>query len=237
VPKRAIKPTPISNKQQLSELAQNINEHHLAVKTAFESMVRHAEAAGRDLIQAKDQVRHGGWEDWVTEHTDVSLRTASNYMRIARELPKLDEGNRQRVADLSLRHALQELSDWPVPYAPKGPGVSDDQRVVNITATPQEKSAVERTIVVTPRPVPDNSEQSPVSEYIPPKVAPQSKPTAFCRDLDDAVVSMSDANLLAALRLIDNAEVNTLARVAKLDDEINLEELAAHLADAAVRAA
>jgi hypothetical protein len=242
VPKRAIKPTPISNEQPLTLLAQNINDHHREVQAVFEGMVRHAEAAGRNLIQAKDQVRYGSWEDWVTEHTDVSPRTARNYMLLTRRLAKLDDEERQRVAVLPLRLALQELADPSVPYQVKLSGTAGGP-VQNITAPHEEKSAACVILVSEHVSAPHGREgglpkqETADVEYFPPRPVPPNKPTAICRDLDDEVVSMSDANLLAALRLIDNAEVNTLARVAKLDDEINLEELAAHLVDAAVRAA
>ena len=140
MPKRAIKPTPISNDQPLPLLAKSINEHHNAVQTAFEGMVLHAEAAGRDLLEAQEQVRYGAWEDWVREHTNVSPRTASNYMRIARELPKLEEENRQRTADLSLTRALEELSDGPIltEYQPKLP--ASEGPVLNVTSQPQADS-------------------------------------------------------------------------------------------------
>ena len=45
----------------------------------------HYRKAGEMLIEAKDQVGHGGWGRWLTKNFDLSAHTASNYMRWARE--------------------------------------------------------------------------------------------------------------------------------------------------------
>lgn len=45
----------------------------------------HYRIAGEMLIEAKDQVGHGGWGRWLAKNFDLSARTASEYMRYARE--------------------------------------------------------------------------------------------------------------------------------------------------------
>ncbi len=38
---------------------------------------------GKLLNEAKSQVKHGDWLNWLRDHAKISPRTASNYMRIA----------------------------------------------------------------------------------------------------------------------------------------------------------
>ena len=42
-------------------------------------------AMGRDLMEAKEQLEHGEWLAWL-EKMDFGLRTAENWMRLAREV-------------------------------------------------------------------------------------------------------------------------------------------------------
>jgi hypothetical protein len=57
-----------------SELQQGNNAGH-----------EHYRRAGEMLIEAKDQVGHGGWTRWLAKNFDLSQRTAQDYMRWARE--------------------------------------------------------------------------------------------------------------------------------------------------------
>jgi hypothetical protein len=44
----------------------------------------HYRAAGQMLIEAKEQVPHGGWGRWLTKNFDMAQRTAQEYMAWAR---------------------------------------------------------------------------------------------------------------------------------------------------------
>jgi hypothetical protein len=44
----------------------------------------HYRRAGQMLIEAKDQVGHGGWGRWLSKNFELSSKTASDYMRWAR---------------------------------------------------------------------------------------------------------------------------------------------------------
>jgi Protein of unknown function (DUF3102) len=94
----------------LPDLAQAIEREHLAAHQAARTALEHALECGRLLIEAKAQVGHGRWLAWVEEHLSFGPRQATNYLRLAREVPKLSEGNRQRVSDLSMRDALNQLA-------------------------------------------------------------------------------------------------------------------------------
>jgi hypothetical protein len=61
--------------------------------------------AGELLLQAKDEVGHGYWTDWLHNHCDLSERTAQAYTRLAR-----NKANPQLSADLTIDDALEVLA-------------------------------------------------------------------------------------------------------------------------------
>ena len=56
------------------------------------------------------------------------------------------------------------------------------------------------------------------------------------RRIDEAVLSSTEANYLASLRLFGRGDLEMVVRVSKLDETINFEELAGFFSDAAVLA-
>lgn len=94
----------------LYDLATEINQCHLACKSAARSMVEHALRAGEYLIQAKEQCAHGEWQDWLEANCHFAARTARAYMQLAAKYPALDEAKRQRVANMPLREAMRLIA-------------------------------------------------------------------------------------------------------------------------------
>lgn len=94
----------------LGHLATRINEEHAKCEVAARTAIDHAIKVGRLLLEAKDQVAHGEWGEWVEKHCAFSQRSAQGYMRVARRAPELG-GNAQRVAPLSLRQGLALISE------------------------------------------------------------------------------------------------------------------------------
>ena len=95
----------------LNGLATGIREKHQAALDAAANAVSLAREAGELLIQAKAQVEHGQWANWLNANVQFSERTAQGYMRLVRELPKLDDEKAQRVAVMPLRQALKAIAD------------------------------------------------------------------------------------------------------------------------------
>lgn len=95
---------------ELMTLAEQINTEHRACDKALRTGLNHAVRAGELLVEAKDQVEHGRWGQWLADNFEGSARTAQAYMKVAREIPNLDGAKAQRVADLSFREVLNELS-------------------------------------------------------------------------------------------------------------------------------
>jgi len=95
---------------ELKDISVEINTEHEIVVNACKSAVEHAIKAGELLVKAKSMVNHGQWITWLKDNFSFSERTAQAYMRLAREYPKLEASNPQRVTDLSMREALNLLS-------------------------------------------------------------------------------------------------------------------------------
>jgi hypothetical protein len=98
-----------ANSESTLNLAARINEAHERATDRAASAVDAARQAGELLLEAKAAVAHGTWSAWLTENVKFSERSARGYMRLARELPKLTEEKRQRVAEIPLRDASKEL--------------------------------------------------------------------------------------------------------------------------------
>jgi hypothetical protein len=85
-------------------LAAEINAAHQAGEDSTRRGLEHFREAGRRLLKAKEQVGHGGWKAWLDQNITFSQRTATDYMRLAREWPKL-------AAAANLRDALRLLTE------------------------------------------------------------------------------------------------------------------------------
>ncbi|MBF5004769.1 DUF3102 domain-containing protein [Diaphorobacter caeni] len=95
-------------------LAQAINDKVLEAESKARGAMECALEAGALLVQAKEQVAHGQWENWLRENCTVAPRTARSYMKLATAFPALPDAERQRVADLPLREAVKAIATDPV---------------------------------------------------------------------------------------------------------------------------
>ncbi len=97
-------------------LAKHIREAHARAIEASCRSLRHAQWCGHLLLQAKDAVPHGHFEEWVVQNCGFTPQTARSYMRIARSCP-LEPPN-----ETSCREALRKLSSPPGPPRWRRPG-------------------------------------------------------------------------------------------------------------------
>jgi hypothetical protein len=95
----------IATSNSLADLAARIKAEHEAAGAAIKKGLQHSIAAGALLVEAKDQVPHGQWLQWIKEHCGMPERTARLYMRLARHRNEI--GN---VADLTVRGAIDLLA-------------------------------------------------------------------------------------------------------------------------------
>ena len=89
----------------LADLAERINAEHDKAESTFKTAFDHAMKAGELLTEAKAAVPHGEWLPWLCKHCRFSERTAQAYMRLAREMPKLDPAKAKRVAEARARRS------------------------------------------------------------------------------------------------------------------------------------
>jgi len=95
----------VATRAETELLADAIVAEHQAAQRAWEDAVTHAIECGRLLLQAKESVGHGQWMKWLENHFPASVRTAQNYMRLARH-----EANAQAAAHLGVDGALRTLA-------------------------------------------------------------------------------------------------------------------------------
>ncbi|UGY27308.1 DUF3102 domain-containing protein [Bradyrhizobium septentrionale] len=101
-----------------ASLATEIRNEHSKVMTALADSLRAAIAAGKHLSHAKALLKkekgHGLWQDYVGIECGLSIRTAQNYMHLAKheaQLAPLLSDKAQGSAFLSQNAALKFLGD------------------------------------------------------------------------------------------------------------------------------
>lgn len=87
---------------RLNEVEARIHAH---IQSAYGSMLQ----VGRDLIDAKELVPHGEWENWVLKNAHMSVRQAQNLMKAARDVAP---GSRLEALPIS---KIQEILALPEP--------------------------------------------------------------------------------------------------------------------------
>jgi len=90
----------------LKELAEMANLFGEKCQQAAKLTVQDAIASGRALLQARQQIEHGDWHNWLGQHFDYSRRTAETYMRLG--------SNAKRFAfetPESIREAIRMIAD------------------------------------------------------------------------------------------------------------------------------
>jgi Protein of unknown function (DUF3102) len=92
----------------LTDLAARIRIGHVAVQESLKIAVKCAMNTGDMLLEAKAQVNHGKWMDWVLEHCDMSGRTARLYMRLAKNRKVIEAVG--DTADMTINTAIRLLA-------------------------------------------------------------------------------------------------------------------------------
>lgn len=82
--------------RSLAEIAEEINQHHDQFaqhgQKALEYVayaLDHARTAGELLLEAKRNIQHGGWLDWLSQNCRVGDRQARKYMALASADPNI----------------------------------------------------------------------------------------------------------------------------------------------------
>jgi hypothetical protein len=105
----------------LEDRAALIRSAHNDVAAAVLTAVERALEAGLQLIAAKAQIGHGRFETYVA-HCGLQMRTAQNYMKLARQETKLRELLAEKangVSYLTMPEALRAVSKLEARKKPK----------------------------------------------------------------------------------------------------------------------
>ena len=85
---------------------KTLSELKVEIKFHLGQMAGHAVEIGNLLIEAKEQVQHGDWQNWLEDNFNLKYRSAKNFMDIAERFgSKL-----QSIADLNYTQMVQMLA-------------------------------------------------------------------------------------------------------------------------------
>jgi Protein of unknown function (DUF3102) len=110
--------TELARSNSLTDLAARIRAEHEACGKAFQRGLAHAIAAGKLLLEARDQIPHGQWLNWLRESCQIPERTARRYMEIAPwAVPEsksaiLADLTGEAVSALAVPRPLDQAESW-----------------------------------------------------------------------------------------------------------------------------
>jgi hypothetical protein len=85
-----------------ADLARAINDKLSQMVASARTTLQRAIEIGELLELAKDRVGHGNFEAWVTDHCQLSYRSARRYMKLARERAEIEaQAKMANVANLN----------------------------------------------------------------------------------------------------------------------------------------
>ncbi len=128
-PPRSCFPLAGADMLTLDQLVQRIQGEHQRCQTAIALGLLHGRNAGDYLLQAIALVPPEEWNSWLTDHCQMSVKTAATYMQIAQGWPSVDK--------LSERKSHQ-------PALPRGENDSEKPDV----ALPERKGEINPPITV-----------------------------------------------------------------------------------------
>jgi len=99
-----------------------IRREHEAASAAARSALEHALECGRLLAQARAEIPHGGWENYLRDVCGIAPRTGRLYLRLHEHRGRLE--NRQRVAGLTIREAARLVAEPKPTVVDAGSGSS-----------------------------------------------------------------------------------------------------------------
>ena len=95
---------------RLTVLAIEINEKLTVARRHGQATLSAPMDVGDRLEEAKKSLKHGQWDDWLTDNFALSDRTARLYMQLAGHRARV-EAKMATVADLGIHGALPQISE------------------------------------------------------------------------------------------------------------------------------
>ena len=130
----------------LAKLASEINDLHDRATEAARTAIDHARECGELLIQAKDQIGHGGFLPWLEADCRVKPRQAQKYMKLAREGAAIDAkcaSNAHLTIDRVLRllDSGEKLTQQEPAEVAGGTTRSDENATLSYSGDPFDEDA------------------------------------------------------------------------------------------------
>ena len=97
-----------------AELEQRVRAQAAKFETSYKRTVEEAWKLGRELREAKSQVRHGQWLPWLENRVGLTPRSAQRLMALHEAYPQMRHVSHLR----SISHALKVLPSGPKPEVP-----------------------------------------------------------------------------------------------------------------------
>lgn len=91
------------------------NRYHRAARSSAAMAIVYAAMAGRELLECRKKIKHGGWEKWVEKNCEFNAVTAWRYATIAEQIgDKIQIFNALKISDGKEPHAaLLKLLERP----------------------------------------------------------------------------------------------------------------------------
>jgi hypothetical protein len=109
-------PTPVASvtsvaQMRPADLARAINDKLSQMIASARTTLQRAIEIGELLVIAKERVGHGNFEAWVTDHCQLSYRSARRYMTLARDRTEIEaQAKMANVANLNVTTAQRLLA-------------------------------------------------------------------------------------------------------------------------------
>ncbi len=90
----------------LTDLSLAINAEHRLAEGAAVTALGHAKRTGELLAEAKDQIPHGEWLQWLAHNCEVSPRQAQRYIKVATNWDRISKND--AASYLTIDDAISE---------------------------------------------------------------------------------------------------------------------------------
>lgn len=137
--------TEVAN-SRLTKLRTEIITQHESFITSMKESMQSAIKAGEFLLSAKENIEYGKFQEWIETNLPFSLRTAQNYMKVAKKQDVIEEkGARMLSAAYDAVKDKKPKKNYRDEHE-KYEEVIDDEDFINKESTKQEREHDEKIL-------------------------------------------------------------------------------------------
>ena len=93
------KETEVAGGKDMKVVAEEINDLQLEFNKSMNMSLALAIELGKKLIEAKDDIPHGKFSEWVHNHLSFTERTSQNYMKLYERRDELKKAGIEQITD------------------------------------------------------------------------------------------------------------------------------------------